>query len=77
MHKADATSEHELFVFAAGDDNPVDTADSRSPWIILIVDDEPDVHGTTLLALRGLVIRAGRGKLDRLVSVSLAQPKAA
>ena len=56
MHKADTTSEHELFVFAVEDDAPVDTAGSKSRWIVLIVDDEPDVHDTTLLALRGVDI---------------------
>ena len=74
MNKADVTSEHELFVFAAGDDIPVDASDSRSRWIVLIVDDEPDVHEATLLALRGIPIE-GRS-LAFLHAYSASEAKA-
>ncbi|MBY0446166.1 MAG: phosphodiesterase, partial [Burkholderiales bacterium] len=32
----------------------------RQPWKLLIVDDEPDVHRATILALKNIVFK-GRG----------------
>ncbi|WP_423187702.1 GGDEF/EAL domain-containing response regulator [Alishewanella sp. d11] len=42
----------ELLVFT--DDEPVATVPALPEWHILIVDDEPDVHAATKIALRGL-----------------------
>lgn len=49
-----ASGGDELLIFA--DDEPVDTVPVLPEWHILIVDDEPDVHAATKIALRGLVL---------------------
>lgn len=48
----------ELIVFA-GDDGSAASASEISPWQILLVDDEPDVHAATKLALKNLRIEGG------------------
>lgn len=54
-------SDDELFAFAEPESGPdVQSHDSlhshgRAHWPVLVVDDEPDVHAVTLLALRGVV----------------------
>ena len=42
--------EDDTLVFAAED--ATDENDVQSPWFVLIVDDEPDVHDSTLVALK-------------------------
>ena len=54
---------------ASGD--PVPESAYLSPWKLLIVDDEPDVHAMTSLALRGLLFR-GRS-LEILSAYSAAE----
>lgn len=48
-------TEDELFTFI-DEDMPVHVKNTDSPWRILIVDDDPDVHSTTTLALKSLII---------------------
>ncbi|XOZ34588.1 EAL domain-containing protein [Halomonadaceae bacterium KBTZ08] len=49
-----AASSDEILVFA--DESKAPSEPDSLPWQILIVDDDPDVHATTKLALRGLTV---------------------
>lgn len=49
-----AESSDEILVFADESEAPSDP--TPLPWQILIVDDDPDVHATTKLALRGVTV---------------------
>ena len=58
MKMPPAPSADDEFIFT-DEIEPQSTKDSLS-WRILVVDDEPDVHRTTLLALKGLAIEGRR-----------------
>lgn len=56
MNTTTKESTSDLFVFTAEDPKEVQSTSIDAQWKILIVDDEKDVHSTTLLALRGVFI---------------------
>ena len=45
----------DLFEFAE-ESSELDSAPAIAPWVVLMVDDDQDVHGATLMSLRGLQI---------------------
>ena len=57
---APAADGTDALLFAPEDDAPPPVADEPAPWTILVVDDEPEVHAITRLALQGLTLD-GRG----------------
>lgn len=52
----EASQDELIFSDETGELSPVAPPASRTPWRILIVDDDPDVHTTTTFALRGTEI---------------------
>lgn len=50
------TSSSDNFMFSSEDDGTVQQAGTAGVWQVLVVDDDPDVHETTALALRNLTI---------------------
>ncbi|KAA5606016.1 EAL domain-containing protein [Roseospira marina] len=67
MAKALSFDDEELFAFS--DDGEETPTASMSVWNVLVVDDEPDVHEATTLALRDLTIE---GRALRLLHASSA-----
>ncbi len=55
-HAADAGSADSDALFLAEETDPGPAVAPASPWKVLVVDDEEDVHAVTRLALAGLVI---------------------
>lgn len=61
-------------VYAPEDDNTADKVVNDTPWKILIVDDEPDIHAVTQMSLKSFEF-GGRG-LEFLNAYSAKQAKA-
>ena len=60
-------------VYAPEDDNTADKVVNDTPWKILIVDDEPDIHAVTQMSLKNFEF-GGRG-LEFLNAYSAQQAK--
>ena len=48
-----AHSNDDAFIFLDEPEVPASTAFAQPSWQVLLVDDEPDVHAATKLALKG------------------------
>ena len=64
----------ELFSFAPEVQKPYTDNSQTYKWNVLIVDDEEDVHNTTILALRNVTVRSGPKNLHKPLGGNSASP---
>ncbi len=68
----------DALIFAPEDDRPAThTPEGALPWRVLVVDDEPNVHTVTLLALAGLEVDGRRLVIEHAHSAAQARQKLA